>query len=246
MVTRAGEKKSSNDTLFNGKIACAQHEDGYRFSVDAVLLGHFVAPHKGCPILDLGAGCGVVSLILAHRHPAVTITSLEVQADLFALIKGNIANNNFEKRISAKRGDVATIAKVIEPESFGLVVCNPPYGDVASGRLSVGSEQAIARHEVRGKVVDFVKAASFAVKNKGRVAFVFPASRLPFLLGAMRDVRLEPKRLQIIHSYPDGPGKLVLVEAIKNGGEELQVLPPFFIYEAPAGNYTPAMAAMFS
>ncbi len=240
------DKKISNDTLFNGTVRCAQHKDGYRFSVDAVLLGHFVEPTPGSTVLDLGSGCGVISLILAHRHPAITITCLELQTDLLALIQRNIITNDLESRLYAQHGDVAQIDKVVDPESVDLVVCNPPYGEVATGRLSQGSEQAIARHEVRGKVVDFVRAAAFAVKNKGRVAFVFPASRLAFLINALKSVRLEPKRLQVVHSYPAGPGKLVLVEAVKNGGEELQVLPPFFIYDSPGGEYMPAMAAMFS
>jgi tRNA1(Val) A37 N6-methylase TrmN6 len=240
------EKKISNDSLFNGKVRCAQHEDGYRFSVDAVLLGHFVKPGHDHTVLDLGAGCGVISLILAHRHPGITLTCLELQTDLVALIQRNIIINNFEDRLMAQQGDVAKIDKVLDPENFDLVICNPPYGEVAAGRLSEGSERAIARHEVRGKVVDFVKAAAFAVKNRGKVAFVFPASRLSYLVSALKDVRLEPKRLQIVHSYPDGPAKLVLLEAVKNGGEELHVLPPFFIYDSPGGEYMPAMAAMFS
>ncbi|MEN8257352.1 MAG: tRNA1(Val) (adenine(37)-N6)-methyltransferase [Thermodesulfobacteriota bacterium] len=239
------EKKITDDTLFNGNVRCAQHEDGYRFSVDAVLLGHFVAPAKAGSVLDLGSGCGVISLILAHRHPHVTISCLELQAELLTLIQRNIITNNFEDRLHAQQGNVTTIAKVVEPESFDLVVCNPPYGGLETGRLSKGPEQAIARHEVQAKVVDFVKAAAFAVKNKGRVAFVFPASRLTYLIRAMKDVRLEPKRLQVVHSYPDGPGKLLLVEAVKNGGEELTVLPPFFVYGSPGGEYTPEMAAMF-
>ncbi len=240
------EKTISSDTLFDGKVRCAQHEEGYRFSVDAVLLGHFVAPGQACSVLDLGSGCGVISLILAHRHPGITITCLELQTNLLALIQHNIITNNLEGRLFAQHGDVAQIDKVVEPESFDLVVCNPPYGEVASGRLSQGAEQAIARHEVRGKVIDFIRAAAFAVKNRGRVAFVFPASRLTFLVSALRDARLEPKRLQVVHSYPEGPGKLVLVEAVKNGGEELLILPPFFIYDSPGGDYQPAMAAMFS
>lgn len=240
------ENMISNDTLFDGKVSCAQHQKGYRFSVDAVLLGHFVAPGQGCSVLDLGAGCGVISLILAHRHPDITITCLELQPDLLALIQHNIVTNNFTERLFAKPGDVARIETIVEPESFDLVVCNPPYGEVAAGRLSEGAERSIARHEVRGKVADFIRAAAFAVRNRGRVAFVFPAFRLTFLISALRDARLEPKRLQLVHSYPEGPGKLVLLEAVKNGGEELLVLPPFFIYDTPGGTYQAAMSAMFS
>ncbi len=227
-------------------MRCAQHEDGYRFSVDSVLLGHFVAPGKESSVLDLGSGCGVISLILAHRHPQINITCLELQASLLTLIQRNIITNNFEDRLHAQQGDVTAIAKVVDPESFDLVVCNPPYGELETGRLSEGSEQAIARHEVQAKVSDFVKAAAFAVKNKGRVAFVLPASRFTYLINAMKEVRLEPKRLQVVHSYPEGPGKLVLLEAVKNGGEELSVLPPFYIYGEPGGEYTPDMQDMFT
>lgn len=238
-------KKTTDDTLFNGKVRCAQHEEGYRFSVDAVLLGHFVGPGKGSAVLDLGSGCGVISLILAHRYPEIAITCLELQADLVALIQRNIITNNFEDRLYAQQGDVTRIDKVVDPETFDLVVCNPPYGQVDSGRLSQGDEQLLARHEIKATVSDFIRAAAFAVRNRGRVAFILPASRLVYMITAMRQVRLEPKRLQMVHSYPGGPGKLVLLEAVKNGGEELQVLPPFFIYQAAGANYSPAMAAMF-
>ena len=240
------EKKITNDTLFNGKVRCAQHEDGYRFSVDPVLLGHFVSPAKGSSVLDLGSGCGVISLILAHRHPETSITCLELQTDLLSLIQRNIITNNLEERLFVQQGDVADISKVVEPESFDLVVCNPPYGEPSAGRLSQGDEKLIARHEVKGTVIDFIRAAAFAVKNRSRVAFVFPAPRLAYLITVMRNERLEPKRLQVVHSYPGGPGKLVLVEAIKNGGVELEILPPFFIYESAGGDYTPDMAKMFS
>lgn len=239
-------KKISNDTLFNGRLACCQHEEGYRFSVDAVLLAHFVRPRPKDCMLDLGAGCGVISLILAHRHAAVSLAALEIQADLLALLRHNISINHLDSRLVALAGDARHIGACLQPESFDVVVCNPPYGKADAGRKSLGRQRLLARHEVAGTLSDFIGAAAFAVKNRGRVAFVLPAGRLAALTSAMQQVRLVVKRLQVVHSYPGGVGRLVLVEAMKNGGEGLQILPPFFIYTAVDGDYTAEMAAMYA
>jgi tRNA1(Val) A37 N6-methylase TrmN6 len=51
--------------------------------------------------------------------------------------------------------------------------------------------------------------------------------------------------MQIVYSYPGSQGKLVLVEAMKNGGAEMSLLPPFFIYAAPGGDYTAEMARLY-
>jgi len=235
----------TEDTLFSGRLHCAQHVDGYRFSVDAVLLAHFLRPRPGDRILDLGAGCGVVSLIISYRLPQVTITALELQPRLAELISGNIERNHLQDRISLVQGDLRQISALFPPESFDWVVCNPPYGKLAAGRLNPADEQAVCRHEIASDLGDIIRAISFSLKNRGRAALIYPANRAAVLLAALKAAALEPKRLQIIHSYPGGEGKLVLVEAMKNGGEELLILPPFFIYEEAGGQYSAAMARLY-
>ena len=56
------------NNLFNGELSCDQHRGGYRFSIDAVLLAHFISVKKKERILDLGTGSGVISLILLYRY----------------------------------------------------------------------------------------------------------------------------------------------------------------------------------
>jgi len=226
----------TSDTLFNGRLICDQHLDGYRFSVDAVLLSHFIPFYRhGDRVLDLGAGCGVISLLLAYRWPHVSVTALEVQKPLAQLCLRNVLRNHFDGRISVVEGDLRRIGLLLPPESFDVVIVNPPYRKKKSGRKNSGREQMIARHEVLATIAEVAGAASYAVKNRGKVAVVYPASRLPSLVNELVQNRLQPKRLQIVYSYPKGPARLVLVEAVKNGGEELAVLPPLFIYGQPRG-----------
>jgi tRNA1Val (adenine37-N6)-methyltransferase len=235
----------TEDTLFAGRLRCMQHAAGYRFSVDAVLLAHFIRPRPGARILDLGAGCGVISLILCFRHPDLRVTALELQPDLAALIARNIEANHLQERIAVQQGDLRAVHDLFPPETFDWVVCNPPYGKLAAGRINPADEQAVCRHEMQAELADVVRAIACTLKNRGRVALIYPAGRAAVLLAALKAARLEPKRLQIVHSCPGSQGKLVLVEAMKNGGEELTILPPFFIYEGPDGPYSAEMARLY-
>lgn len=235
----------SRDTLFDGRLVLCQHSDGYRFSLDAVLLAHFVRPGQRARILDLGAGCGVVSLVLAFRHPSVQLTALELQPSLVSLVERNISDNHFDERIRALHGDLRRIRDVLAAGAFDLVVSNPPYRKVGSGRQNQTAEEAAARHEITADLDAVLDAAVFAVRTGGRAVFVYPAARAAALLAGLRQQNLEPKLLQVVYSYPGGPGRLVLVEAVKNGGEGLLILPPFFVYQRKNGEFSPEMASCY-
>lgn len=235
----------TEDKLFEGDLWIFQPEQGYRFSVDSVLLAHYTSPRSGERILDLGAGCGIISLILAYRRPMVGITALELQDSLYRLLKHNVEINGYTDRINTIQGDLKEIRKTVPAESFDLVFSNPPYRPVLSGRQSPAEDVAAARHELRAELTDTVEAAAYAVRNRGRVAFVYPADRLAKLMEAMREKLLEPKRIQTIHPYPGAPARMVLLEAVKYGGEGVSILSPFFIYQKKGGDYTPEMAAMY-
>ncbi len=236
----------TSDTLFNGRLYCLQPRRGYRFSIDSVLLAHFVKPCPTDKILDVGAGCGVISLILAYRWPSVRLTGLELQDSLALVFQRNIALNHFSDRLCLVKGDLRQIKEIIPAGVFDKVVCNPPYYRCGAGRDNPDREQAIARHEIMANLEDTVAAVSFAVKNRGWVSFVYPAERGAALLTTLRKYKLEPKRLQIIYSYPGGPGRLILVDSMRGGGEELHIMPPFYIYKGPGSRqYSPEMAALY-
>ncbi|MEJ2691305.1 MAG: methyltransferase [Deltaproteobacteria bacterium] len=222
-------QKLTRDTLFDGRLVCRQHAKGYRFSVDAVLLAHFVHPSSGSRILDLGAGCGIISLILAYRPPELILSALELQEPLADLCRANVRENRLEKKIEVINGDLRKISSLVKPD-----------------RRNPAGEQAVARHELQAGLEDILTAAAFAVKNRGKVALVYPGARLVSLLHGLRDHGLEPKRLQMVHGHAASTARLVLVEAVKNGGEGLDVLPPFYIYRAVGSrNFSDAMLALY-
>lgn len=240
------EKDYTEDSVFNGRIKCLQHRRGYRFSVDAVLLGNFVKPRPGERILDLGCGCGIISLILAYRNQAVAITGLEIQPDLAELARENVRLNNWQKRITIVEGDLREIEEHIAPGSFDWVISNPPYRRPGSGRVNPEAEQALARHEQVADLAGIVRAAGWGTRKRGRIVFIYPASRGAAVITELRNSGLEPKKMLPIFSYPGSPASLVIIEALKQGGEELTILPPFYIYRERDGQYSPEMEQYYS
>ncbi len=237
----------TDDTLFNGRLICRQHRDGYRFSLDAVLLAHFCQPASRSKVLDLGTGCGVISLVLCYRHPNIQITGLELQPALAELAQHNAQANTLEERFSVQQGDLRRIKKEFQAESYDLVLSNPPYYTRGSGRRNQENERAIARHELTADPESVIAAAAFAVKNRGKIACIYPAERLTTITAAMMKKRLIPKRIQPVYSYPeDKQARLVMIEAMKNGGEGVQLLPPLYIYQYSDGPYSAEVAAMYA
>ena len=77
-------------------------------------------------------------------------------------------------------------------------------------------------------------------------AFIYPASRGAAVITELKNAGLEPKRMLPIFSYPGTTANLVIIEAVKHGGEEMIILPPFYIYEKKDGEYSREMAEYYS
>jgi len=243
------EEERTSDTLFDGALRCLQHRNGYRFSIDPILLAHFVRLTKDEKILDLGAGCGVIGLILLYRARKIiqSLTAFELQVGLAQLIRENISLNQFDEVMQVVEGDLRKLPHYFAPEYFSSVVCNPPFYPAGSGRVSRQKESEIARHQVACSLTEIISAAATAVENRGKVYLVYPAEGLGRLLELLPKQQLIVKRVQLVYSYPDHlmAPQLLLLEAVKNGGEGVDIRPPFYIYDHKNGEYSEAMQQFY-
>ena len=233
------------DALFHGKVKLFQSRSGYRFSLDSLLLAHFVTLKARERAIDLGTGNGVIPLILAHRHHDVAITAVEIQPAMAERAARNVRLNRLESQIHICLGDIREADAIASAASFDVAVCNPPYRRAVSGRISPNDEKRIARHESRGALGDFLRAADFFLRPRGRIAVVYLAERAVDLLSAMRAARLEPKRVRMVHSFIDADASLVFVEGVKGGRSVVKILPPLIVY-GEGKNYSDEVAAMIA
>jgi tRNA1Val (adenine37-N6)-methyltransferase len=241
-MIRAGE---TVDQILEGKLKIIQKEKGCRFSIDALLLAHFISLKVGDHVLDLGTGGGIVPIILAKKWVCGRIAGMDIQSDLIDMARRSAILNQVADHVEFVRGDLRQIKTLFDANSFDVVTFNPPYRSIRSGRMNPNPEKAIARHELKATLDDFLQAAAHCLKIKGRVFVIYPAVRAVKLFSRMRTLRLEPKRMAPVYSNPASDGQFVLVEGSKKGNEALKVLSPLFIYEEGSG-YTQAMQRIFS
>jgi len=234
----------TRDTFFNGRLQVKQHRMGYRYSIDAVILADRVRPKPGDQVLELGTGCGIISLVAAFRFPEAFFFGVEIQPELAAIAAENVRDNRLTRQINIVEADLKTVTLNQFPEPLDLVVCNPPYRRAAAGRINPNSQRAVARHEIETRLSDVAAAANRLLKTGGRFVVIYSAERLTDLLVALRSTHIEPKWLRCIHSRRQSEAKLTLLEGIKRGNPGLKIAPPLVIYNAD-GAYTAETAAMF-
>ncbi len=238
--------RSETETTLDGirDIKVYQHKQGYRFSVDALLLSSFVNVRHAETIADLGTGSGIIGLLLARKYPGAKVLLVELQKSLYALAKRNIILNNMEERVEVLLADIKDMKETAQPRSYDLVVSNPPFRKPETGCLSNGEEKAVARHELRLEFADLAGAASHLLKAHGRFTMIFHPERLLEVIDLLRRNRLEPKRTRFVHNDPKTGSKIVLIDAVKDGRPGLKVERPLFIYDEK-GEYTAELNEMY-
>ncbi len=212
------------DEFLDGRLRLIQSARGYRFSIDAVLLAQFVTVKPGDVVVDLGAGCGIISLLLLLKKPVAYAIALEIQRNLADQAVRNAALNGVTDRMGVLLADLRQVP-LWQPVA-DVVVCNPPFRRSGSGRVNPDLQRAIARHEIMASLNDILSAASAVLKPKGRLALIYPAGRLVDLLVRMRAFDVEPKRMQIVYPSMEEESKLVLVEGARGGKGGVKILPP--------------------
>lgn len=245
------EHTLTDDAILRGKLRLLQPARGYRFNLDALLLAHFagaVVPQPPTLVIDLGAGCGVIGLLLARRWGRCRSRLVERQPELALLAAQNAARNGLAGRVRVVLGDLresrrwrprATAARV-------LAVCNPPFFRLNSGRFSPDPMVAGAKHELTCTLAELLRASAGGLRPGDALALIHLATRHGELLRALPDHRLEPLRLRLVLPAPGCAATRVLLlarrrletatdqrRASSQSGSTLIEDPPLVVHRAP-------------
>jgi tRNA1Val (adenine37-N6)-methyltransferase len=229
------------DVLCNEKVRLIQKKKGYRLSMDPLLLANFVTLKDRETLLDVGAGCGIIPIYMAAKGCRNRLVGIEIQDELYQLSLRNRELNGCAN-VEFFKGDVATSRKALG--CFHVVVSNPPYVKERTGRKSRRPSRLVARCETALDLPGLIAAASSLLLTHGRLYLIYPARRLAELMHESRSRHLEPKRLRLIHSRVGEPAVLSLVECVKDGGADLKVEAPLYIFSD--SEYTEEVKAYYA
>ena len=225
------------------KIVISQGKKGYRFSTEPFFIANYVQLKPYMRVLDIGTGCGVIPILLTIREPLLDITALEIQKSLYRNAVQNVCANGLKEKIQVYHGDFLNLAKKFK--KFDLIISNPPFRKINSGRLNSNMVKAIARHELTLSLSKLIGNSAPLLKRKGKLVLTYHPDRLKETMNELHINQLFPRRFRIIHSYSSSKPKIFLVEAVKNEFTQTVTEKPFYIYNNK-GSYTPEMKKIYA
>lgn len=198
------------DHLYNGFTLDAP-TGCFPLSTDSMLLGHFVRLPKNARVLDLGAGCGTLGILLCAKDDGCQVTGVELTQAAHAAALENIARNHLQGRMESICGDLRQVAMPMG--SFQVCISNPPY--FAGGPAS--KENPLARREDHCSPAELFSAAAKALKFGGDFYLVHKPERLAELIACAGKENLEAKRLLLVRHKLGGEITLILLQFRKGG-----------------------------
>ena len=202
-----------------------------KLTTDAVLLADFAAA-EGCRTgADLGCASGVLMLLLLQKNPELFLYGLECEEEAAATAAENLRQNGWETRGSILTGDLRERSRELRAGGLDLVVANPPYYTVGSGKSAADPGRAAARGETACSLEELCACAARLLKNGGRFFLCYRPERIAELLECVRRFRLEPKRLRFVHHDRMHGASLLLLECRRSGRPGLKCERPLLLFE---------------
>lgn len=200
------------ETLHNG-FTLDFPQGVFPLSTDSLLLSDFIRLSAGANVLDLGAGCSTLGVLLCAKDSRCTVTGVELDDTAHTAALENIRRNSLDARIHSICADLRTVNRLFQPGSFSTCVSNPPYfsGGPASQTLPTARRDDCCSPE------ELFQAAAWVLKYGGDFFLVHKPERLAQLCGCAIQSGLEPKRLRLVRHRSDGAVSLILLQCRKGG-----------------------------
>jgi len=192
-----------------------QPEEGYCYNSDSVFLYDFIDSFnpKG-KVLDVGAGCGIVGLLVARDNPKVKLEAVEKQEAYIHYATTNARVNKIDYKMhEGSFLDLESIGK------YDYIISNPPF--YPSGVTKSENEMLFnARYNVNLPLKDFFKKVSQLLNPRSHFIFCYDASQFGEICAELDKVKLKVVDVQFVHPKIDRGASLVMIHA-RNGSKSL-------------------------
>ena len=176
-------------------------------------------------MLDVGAGCGIVGLLVTRDNEKIELHAVEKQ-EIFV----KYATKNAEENGIAYNIHHTDFLKFEDEQGFDYIVSNPPfYHDGAS--KSEDEMLFQARYNVNLPMKEFFTKVHRLLKHQGHFIFCYDAKQFALLCAELHAAKLRVVDVKFVHPKSDRAASLVMLHVRKNSKSLLNVLPPFIAFE---------------
>jgi putative methyltransferase len=163
-------------------------EKGLKITEDALLLSNFLRKYfskknknpktRKSVILEIGAGQGIMSLLISEIDMVERIIAVEVQKDVYETLEKNIEINNLRQKITPLNENIKNIEGKYE-----FIFSNPPYKKVNAGKLPDNVTERISKYEILLTLEELFREIRRLLSNYGEFFVIVPNSRLNDVFG---------------------------------------------------------------
>ncbi len=203
-----------------------QPESGYCYNSDSLFLYDFISSfNPRGDMLDVGAGCGIVGLLVARDNKKVNIEAIEKQDIFVSYATNNARVNSIDYKIHS--GDMLTYQF---EKKYDYIVSNPPFYHSESTK----SEDEMlfnARYNINLPIGDFFKKVSQLLKPKSHFVFCYDAIYFGEICAELAKVKMKIVDVQFVHPKIDRVASLVLVHARNGSNSLMKIHKPFISFD---------------
>lgn len=212
----------SEDDFLGGAVKLLQPRDGYRVSMDTVMLAAAIPAVPGETVLEGGVGTGGAAVCLARRVAGVHVTGLDKQETMLAFARENATRNDLTDYIDLREACVTDLTG--DQSTFDHVMLNPPYLPRGKGLRPPAESKGIAHMDTNATLKDWVRFAVHYCKQKGSISMIIRADRVDEVIAHMYG---RVGDLLIMPLWPrDGvPAKRVIIQGRKGAHGPATILP---------------------
>jgi tRNA1Val (adenine37-N6)-methyltransferase len=198
------------------KFKIHQEKSAMKVNTDGVLLGAWTNLEGAETVLDVGAGTGLISLMIAQRSDA-KITGIEIEKNAADEAGQNVQNSNWSNRISIQHISFQDFVSVAQ-NTFDVIVSNPPF--FSNGVKNTNPHLSMARHNHLLPFADIIAGAKKLLGENGILALILPSDSAKEFIEKARKESLFLNRLTEVKPFPDREPNRFLMEF----GKEVLVL----------------------
>lgn len=221
-MTNLFENERIDDLEIND-LRLIQNAEGYCFTSDSVLLSNSVKAKKTDKILDVGAGSGIISILLAGKMGYGAVTALEIQQCMASLARRNVEMNGLSDKINVVNTALQEFVKNVPAECFDVIVSNPPYKKPTAGEMDKNETRAISKYELRLSLDELIENVRRLLKFKGKFYMVHRADRMAECIYKLKKNSLEPKVMTLVYPKAMKTPDVVIYECVKCGAEGVKI-----------------------
>ncbi len=199
-----------------------------KVNTDGVLAGALAHGPDPAAILDIGAGTGVISLMMAQRYPAAFIEAVEIDPAAAETADRNFRDSPFADRMRLHAGAFTGFLRGNPGLRFDLIVTNPPY--FLNSLKSADYAKVTARHTDAGFFAELFSLSARHLNPGGTLFLILPVETVDAVEHLAQEAGLNPAREIAVRSFPGSDPHRELV-GFKCGQTEC-IREDFIIYEA--------------